>query len=92
VFSLLALVLFLFVHFVSASSTFHHFIHQDADEADHQCAATVLTHGQVDLAPQDVAVFRPVLTQDESPSPTGPLIVAIEYRLPAERAPPLLLA
>jgi hypothetical protein len=91
VFSLLALLLFLFVQALSASSAIHHFIHSDADQPSHQCAATLLSHGQVSLAPVEVSVSRPVLFVGEIHSPSVPFVVAVEYRLLPERAPPSLL-
>jgi len=91
VFSLLALVLFLFVQALSASSAIHHFIHSDADQPSHQCAATLLSHGQVSVAPVEVSVSRPVLFIGEIHSPSVPFVVAVEYRLLPERAPPSLL-
>ena len=86
--SLLALVFFLFVQALSASSAIHHFIHSDADQPSHQCAATLLAHGQVCLAPVDVSVSRPVLFVGELQSPPVPFVVAVEFRLLPERAPP----
>jgi len=91
VFSLLALLLFLFVQALSASSAIHHFIHSDADQPSHQCAATLLSHGQVSLAPVEVSVSRPVFFVGEIHSPSVPFVVAVEYRLLPERAPPSLL-
>ena len=91
VFSLLALVLFLFVQALSASSAIHHFVHSDADHPSHQCAATLLSHGQVGLAPAEVSVSRPVFFVGEIHSASVPFVVAVEYRLLPERAPPSLL-
>jgi hypothetical protein len=91
VFSLLALVLFLSVQALSASSAIHHFVHSDADHPSHQCAATLLSHGQVSLAPVEVSVSRPVFFVSETRSPSVPFVVAVEYRLLPERAPPSLL-
>jgi hypothetical protein len=91
VFSLLALALFVFVQALAASSAIHHFIHSDADQPSHQCAATLLSQGQVSLAPVEVSVARPVLFVGEIHSPPVPFVVAVEYRLLPERAPPSLL-
>jgi len=91
VFSLMALILFLFVQALSASSSIHHIVHSDADHPTHQCAATLLSHGQVSLAPVKVSVSRPVFFVGEIHSPSVPFVVAVEYRLLPERAPPSLL-
>ena len=92
VFSLLALALFIFVQALAASSAIHHFVHHDSDQPSHQCAATLLSHGQVSLAPVEVSVSRPVLFVGELHSPPVPFVVAVEYRLLPERAPPSLLS
>ena len=88
VFSLLALVLYLVTQAFAASSSLHQLIHHDADQADHQCAATLLSHGQVVLTPTEVGVSAPVLCLGELTLPAVPVLVAIEYRLLPERAPP----
>jgi hypothetical protein len=91
VLSLLALGLFLFVQVLAGSSTFHHFLHPDADQASHQCAVSLLSHGQVDVAPVQLSVARPVVFLGEFTSPTVSVRVAVAYRLLPERAPPFLL-
>ena len=91
VFSLLALVLFLFVQALAGSSTFHHFLHPDADQASHQCAVSLLSHGQLEVTPAQIGVARPVVFLGEFTSPAVSVRVAVAYRLLPERAPPFLL-
>lgn len=86
--SLLALVLYLVVQAFAASPSLHHFIHHDADQADHQCAVTLLSHGQVALTPTEVSVPVPIRLLGELTLPTVPVLGTVEYRLLPERAPP----
>jgi hypothetical protein len=86
--SLGALVLFLTLQTFAASPSLHHFIHQDAKQPDHQCAVTLISHGQVVLTLIEVSVTAPVIVADELPVPVLPVLAALEYRLLPERAPP----
>jgi hypothetical protein len=88
--SLVALALFVFVQTLAASSAIHHFVHHDADQPNHQCAATLLSQGQVSAASVEVSVSPPVAIVSESALPSVRLTVAVEYRLLPERAPPSL--
>lgn len=86
--ALLVLALFLVVQALSASDAFHRLVHSDANQPDHQCAATLLSQGQISLAPGEVSVLRPTFFLGEVHSPSVPLLVAVEYRLLPGRAPP----
>lgn len=91
-FSLLAVVLYLCVQAMACAAGLHHFVHHDSDKAEHQCAATVLSYGQVDLTAVEVSVARSAVLQGEFSLPAVPVLVAVEYRLLPERAPPSLLS
>ena len=41
---------YLLVMAMAASPALHQWLHDDADEADHQCAAVTAIHGQIDRA------------------------------------------
>lgn len=90
--SLLALVLYLFVAALAAAPELHHLFNHDADDPDHQCAATVIAQGQVDAAPAVVALVVPTAVV-EQPLAVAPLWLASpDFWLLPERAPPAPLA
>jgi hypothetical protein len=47
---------YLLVLAMAASPALHEWMHGDADEADHQCAAVTAIHGQLDRAVVDPAI------------------------------------
>lgn len=51
--------IFLLVQLMAAVPCFHAWLHHDASEADHECAATLLLSGQVHASNADVNVARP---------------------------------
>ena len=84
--------LFLSVLAVSNSATLHKLFHPNAAQADHSCAATMLSSGQVDAAPS--LVVAPVV-------PLIPLVVdrpevsfpsVVSFNLSLSRGPPALLS
>jgi len=85
------LVLHLLVVSMAMSPTLHHLLHNDADEPDHQCAATLMIDGQIDQpdvacvgAPQPVQHAETCLSIPSSEMPAG-----FSGALSADRAPPL---
>lgn len=88
----LLLCLFLFVLAMAQFKALHHLVHADAGQAEHQCAVTLLGHGQVDVAAADVRVaFMPVVAIAVV-MPATPVFVAVDYSLLPGRAPPAVLA
>jgi hypothetical protein len=84
--------LFLSVLAVSTSATLHRFFHPNAAQAEHSCAATMMSSGQVDAAPS--LVVAPVV-------PLIPLVVdqreisfpsVVSFNLSLSRGPPALLS
>jgi hypothetical protein len=47
---------YLLVLAMAASPALHQWLHNDADEADHQCAAVTAAHGQIDRPMAEIAV------------------------------------
>lgn len=47
---------YLLVLAMAASPALHQWLHDDADEADHQCAAVTAAHGQMDRPMAEIAV------------------------------------
>jgi len=90
--SALLLGLFLSVLAMASSATLHKVVHPNATQADHSCAATLLSSGQVDSAPS-LAVVASV--------PLVPLVAnrleisfpsVASFNLPLSRGPPALLS
>lgn len=91
-FSLVALAIYLFVAALAASPELHHLFSHDADDPDHQCAATVLAQGQLDATPAMVTVVVPSAVGQQT-LPAQPLgLAAPDFWLLPERAPPVSLA
>jgi hypothetical protein len=89
VFSLLALVLFLFVSVLASAPECHEVFHHDAGQANHQCAATVLSHGQVDITPVIIKVTVPICSPVTVKVAHVLPRAAVRFWLQPERAPPL---
>jgi hypothetical protein len=84
-----ALVLFLTLQLFASSESFHKLIHPDADSADHQCAITLFTHGQVNSS----VVALPTIVFVAAlcfllPLFQSAVISSFDYRFSASRAPP----
>ncbi len=77
---------------MAASPTLHQWLHDDADEADHQCAAVTAVHGQLDRPPVEVAVVAsPARTWIHTPPAIYAITVARLFLLVSvlEHAPPV---
>ncbi len=74
-----------------ASPDLHELIHHDADTPGHECAVTMLAHGQADSPVVDVAAILPV-TPDAflQPAMVSAFVVRVESLLPG-RGPPVSL-
>jgi acetyl esterase/lipase len=89
---LLCLALFLSLQAVAAVPGLHRLLHHDADQADHQCAVTLLSHGNlhVSTAPQ-TSILLPAAFCFIMARPCDPIFVSIDYQLLPGRAPPASL-
>jgi|WetSurMetagenome_2_1015567.scaffolds.fasta_scaffold421785_1 hypothetical protein len=86
------LALYVSVLALAASAQLHLCVHKQAGKPSHQCAATLLTQGQVDAAPTAVSVVVSISFQSTVVVPAAPLRITVEHRLPPSRAPPSLPA
>jgi hypothetical protein len=89
VWSVVCLVGFLSLLLFTSSAQLHKLIHPDADSADHECAVTMLAHGQV-----NASVAPPVLIAFVAaiffllPLLQSAVFSSFDYRLCPSRAPP----
>jgi hypothetical protein len=87
--AILLIGLVLLLSFAGASAALHKSIHPDAGAADHQCAITLFTKGQVDAAnvapvlALAVALFTVAVLLAETL-----FLPSADYRFSASRAPP----
>ena len=88
--AMLMLVLFLGLQFLSASPALHQSLHADAGHADHQCAVTAISQGQVDHAPVALTVMPLVPTETISLSPLEVSFASAPSSLLSGRGPPVL--
>ena len=92
VFALLFLALFFGLQALVASPVLHKCLHHDADQADHECAVTLLAHGNFDLASDIPVLITPSSFVIEGiQAPVSP-VLEVEYRLLPGRAPPSIRA
>ena len=92
VFGVLAVALVLLLNLLAASPSLHERFHTDAGKADHQCAVTMLAHGQVDSAAVDVSISAPLILVAAIPAEVISVFSPAIENLPAGRAPPVLPA
>jgi hypothetical protein len=89
IWSVVCLAGFIALLLFTSSSQLHRLIHPDADSADHECAITMLAHGQL-----DAPVVPPVLVAFVAavffllPLFQSAVISSFDYRLCPSRAPP----
>ncbi|HLX71764.1 MAG TPA: hypothetical protein VKV04_19290 [Verrucomicrobiae bacterium] len=89
VWSVVCLAAFLALLVFTSSPRLHKLIHPDADSADHECAITMLAHGQVSAPvapPVLVAFVAAVLFL--LPLLQSAVYSSFDYRLCPSRAPP----
>jgi hypothetical protein len=80
--------LVLFMAALASSEALHKLIHHDADEAGHECAATLFAHGHVDSTTCDVPVILPTTSVETTPHWEFSLFSTAIENLPPGRAPP----
>ena len=74
---------------MAVSPSLHELFHPDAGNADHQCAATMFAHGQVDSAVIDVSVSAPIIFVAAASQIEISAFAPVIENLPAGRAPPV---
>lgn len=80
--------LFLTVMAVAHSHALHHAVCPHAQQAGHECAATMLAHGLIDAATPEICLPSVTLRM-VALRPTGlPHFLAADHRFPPGRAPP----
>jgi len=84
----LLLGLFLIVEAMSIVPTLHSCIHKDAADSDHQCAVTMLSHGQVDCPGAPVVIIDAQPPIEFTPSAQIFVLVSIDVQLLPSRGPP----
>jgi hypothetical protein len=89
---LLLLALFLSVLAVADVSSLHKALHPNAGSPDHQCAAKLLSSGQVHTAASDAVPFFAVVPICVCVPRDNPLPAREFLHLPPDRGPPALLA
>lgn len=89
--AVVSLVFFLALLLFTSSHRLHKLIHPDADSPDHQCAITMLAHGQVNASalPPVLVAFVATLFFLLPPLQSA-LVSSFEYRFCPSRAPPLV--
>jgi hypothetical protein len=88
--ALLLLGLLAGVQAMVISQRLHEHVHADAHAADHHCAVTLFSSGQVDAAVPLVSVPAPASVPFTLFSLLHLVLEAGEHRLPPGRAPPAL--
>lgn len=90
--SILFLTLFLFLQVLASAPFLHQHWHQDAKQADHHCAVTLLEDGKFECSTSTVSVVLPSATISDVELPVISFVSLVEYRLLPGRAPPALLS
>jgi hypothetical protein len=80
--------LFLSILAFAASPALHELIHADAKDVHHQCAITVLAHGQVDAPACEVSAPVPTVCFELFSPVTASFASPILEQFPPGRAPP----
>jgi hypothetical protein len=78
----------LFMTAMASSEALHKLVHHDADQAGHECAATLFAHGQVDSAVCDVPAVIPTAPVESNPLAEFSVFSSTVENLPLGRAPP----
>jgi hypothetical protein len=89
VWAMIGLVLFLALQLVASSEPLHKLIHADADSADHHCAVTLFSQGQVNAA----ETVSPLIAFVAAlffllPLLQSAVFSSFDYRFAPSRAPP----
>jgi hypothetical protein len=90
--AVIASAAFLWALTLSASPQLHEWVHPDSSRADHSCAVTFISSGNVDHAPIALLISAPVPTNEFEIPELTPLWVTPLFLLASvfEHAPPTL--
>ena len=86
--SLLCLVIFLFLQALATVPELHQYFHHDANQASHQCAVTLLTHGSLHVAGSLTVVISSPAVVGTLPAHIVSAPLRVDYLLLPGRAPP----
>jgi hypothetical protein len=84
------LLIFLAVQAMAAVPALHALVHSNSSEASHQCAVTLILHGQVHAASATVDAVRSAPEFSTEPLSGNAVFVSADVRLLACRGPPSL--
>jgi len=73
---------------MAASPALHELIHQDANKAGHECAATMFAHGKVESATVEVPTVVPAALIESTPQIEFSVFTTAIENLPPGRGPP----
>src|SRR5271155_3289221 len=86
---ILCISMVLLLNLIAAWPELHELIHHDANESGHECAVTMLAHGQVDSTSVDMALVVQMAPVDFSPLSSVSIYNPVQALLPPSRGPPL---
>ncbi len=86
--AIFCLALILTLSLLASCPSLHKFVHKDADDAGHECAVTLFSHGQIDASPAVVHMFCAPAHQIFIPSRPCIIFVSADVRLLPGRGPP----
>ena len=87
--ALLLASLVLLLDAMAACPQLHEWLHADAGQTSHQCAATLFAHGQMDAAAVDISVVAPSAALEIISQFYFSVFSPAIENLPAGRAPPI---
>jgi len=90
--AVLLVALVLLLDAMAACPALHELVHHDADEPGHECAVTLVAHGQMDLTTIAVPSVTPIFWTEVSPVIEFSAAGQRFEKLQDSRGPPVLLA
>jgi len=82
------LAVFLSLQAMAALPALHAFVHHDSSDPNHECAVTLLLHGQVDAASAAAPVFEAPQFSTVTAALPETIFVSADLRLLPSRGPP----
>jgi hypothetical protein len=84
----LGLAVFLLVHVMAAVPAFHAWAHEDARDPGHECAVTLILHGQIHTPVAEVEVTKRQPVLFSSAPARSVYFISADVRLLPSRGPP----
>jgi hypothetical protein len=82
--------LWLLTGFAAVSAEFHHCLHEDAGNGQHECLVTKYSDGQfLHGPPAAILNVPPAVAIADSRVAIVPVFLSVDFRLPPGRAPPI---